>query len=50
MKTNFKPGTPAPASGSYEEVNVLGSPTGFVVEVRRDNALPALPAAGSPGA
>jgi hypothetical protein len=42
-ENELKPGTPAPASGSYEEVNVLGSPTGFVVEVRRDNALPALP-------
>lgn len=38
-----KPGTPAPLSGRYEELNVLGSPTGRMIEVAQGDRLPTLP-------
>ena len=37
------PGTPAPLTASYEELNVLGSPTGRLIEVHRGDLLPVLP-------
>ena len=38
-----EPGIPAPNTGRYEELNVLGSPTGLAIEVREGQLLPRLP-------
>ena len=37
------PGMQAPSAGTYEERNVLGSPTGFRVTVAEGEVLPAAP-------
>lgn len=37
------PGEPAPTAGTYELVNIFGSPTGVRVEVAHGQALPAAP-------
>jgi hypothetical protein len=37
------PGTPAPETGRYEELNVLGTATGVVVERDQGEMLPSLP-------
>jgi hypothetical protein len=36
-------GTPAPASATYETVNLFGRRTGHRIEARRDEILPTLP-------
>lgn len=36
-------GTPAPASGTYETVNLFGRATGHRVVVQQDEILPSLP-------
>lgn len=38
-----EPGDPAPSSGEYQELNVFGSPTGRIVRVAQDDALPVSP-------
>ena len=40
---DFRAGTPAPASGSYEQHNVFGRATGHLVTVAQGQPLPALP-------
>jgi hypothetical protein len=37
------PGQPAPAPGTYEQINVFGSPTGVRVDVAHGQPLPAAP-------
>jgi hypothetical protein len=37
------PGQPAPASGTYEQINVFGSPTGVRVTVAQGQPLPMAP-------
>jgi hypothetical protein len=37
------PGTPAPVTGQYEELNVLGAPTGVVIDAQQGVPLPSLP-------
>jgi hypothetical protein len=37
------PGDRAPATGDYEQLNVFGTPTGWVVHVREGEPLPAAP-------
>lgn len=37
------PGEPAPSSGVYAEINVLGTPTGLTISVAQGAALPAAP-------
>src|SRR5262249_50754308 len=37
------PGTAAPVSGRYEELNVLGAASGVVIEVAEGDVLPKLP-------
>jgi hypothetical protein len=37
------PGQPAPTSGTYEQMNVFGSPTGVRVTVMHGHPLPAAP-------
>ena len=39
----FPPGTTAPASGTYEQLNVLGSVTGTKISVAEGQTLPAAP-------
>jgi hypothetical protein len=36
-------GQPAPTSATYEQLNVLGTPTGIRVRVRRGHLLPGAP-------
>jgi hypothetical protein len=36
-------GQPAPTSATYEQMNVLGTPTGIRVRVRSGHPLPAAP-------
>lgn len=40
---DYKGGTPAPASGTYEQLNVFGRATGHRVAVRKGESLPPLP-------
>ena len=37
------PGHPAPATATYEQVNVFGSPTGIKIRVPRGHPLPKAP-------
>ena len=37
---DISPGSPAPAPGTYEEVDVFGKPTGRTVIVRAGDRLP----------
>jgi hypothetical protein len=39
-RQEHEPGTPAPATGHYEELNVFGTPTGRVEHVREGERLP----------
>jgi hypothetical protein len=39
----YVPGQSAPASGTYEQINVFGSPTGIRVDVAHGQPLPAVP-------
>lgn len=39
----YPPGTKAPASGVYEQRNVLGTPTGERITLPRGETLPAAP-------
>ena len=39
----YPPGMRAPAAGVYEQLNVLGSPTGIRINVAHGEALPAAP-------
>jgi hypothetical protein len=39
----YEPGEPAPRTGEYEELNVLGARTGWAYYVRKGDALPLLP-------
>jgi hypothetical protein len=39
-RQEHQPGTHAPATGHYEELNVFGTPTGKVEHVREDERLP----------
>ncbi len=36
-------GEPAPAAGTYEQLNIFGSPTGVRVKMTRGHPLPAAP-------
>jgi len=40
---DWSPGEPAPSSGVYAEINVLGSPTGLTISVAHGVSLPAAP-------
>ena len=40
---DYTGGTPAPASGTYEQLNVFGRATGQRVAVRKGKPLPPLP-------
>jgi hypothetical protein len=40
---DYMGGTPAPASGTYEQLNVFGRATGHRVAVEKDEPLPPLP-------
>lgn len=40
---DFGPGQPAPDAGPYEELNVFGTRTGKVIDVRHGETLPAAP-------
>jgi hypothetical protein len=37
---HLKPGAPAPATGTYEEHNVFGTPTGNRVDVNKGDPMP----------
>jgi len=37
------PGAPARYSGRYDELNVLGTPTGLSIAANKGDALPSLP-------
>ncbi len=43
LPPEYAPGTPAPASGTYEQRNVLGSPTGLRVTMSEGEELPVAP-------
>ena len=38
-----RPGDRAPATGHYEQLNIFGTPSGWVVLVREGERLPAAP-------
>jgi hypothetical protein len=38
-----RPGERAPATGDYEQLNIFGTPTGWVVQIREGEPLPAAP-------
>jgi len=40
VEEHIAPGSPAPAPGTYEELNIFGVPTGRRVTVRDDEELP----------
>jgi hypothetical protein len=40
---DYRGGTPAPESGTYEQLNVFARPTGHRVAVRKGEPLPPLP-------
>jgi hypothetical protein len=39
----YPPGARAPSAGTYEQRNVLGTPTGVRITVAQDEVLPAAP-------
>ena len=41
--TEIRPGEPAPATGRYVALNVFGTPTGTIIEVRAGEYLPNQP-------
>ena len=40
---DWPPGEQAPASGTYAEVNVLGTPTGLTISIDKGMKLPSAP-------
>jgi hypothetical protein len=42
-RQEHQPGTHAPATGHYEELNVFGTPTGRLAHVREGERLPGSP-------
>jgi hypothetical protein len=43
MACEYPPGMQAPSAGTYEQQNVLGTPTGLRIVVSRGEVLPAAP-------
>jgi hypothetical protein len=43
INANYPPGSKASFSGTYEELNVFGTPTGRVVLADKDETLPSAP-------
>jgi hypothetical protein len=42
-RPEHRPGEAAPAAGTYEQLNIFGSPTGIRVSVAHGQALPPAP-------
>ena len=42
-RQEHQPGTQAPATGRYEQLNIFGTPTGVVEHVREGERLPDAP-------
>jgi hypothetical protein len=43
MACEYSPGMQAPSAGTYEQQNVLGTPTGVHITVSQGEVLPAAP-------
>ena len=43
QRREHRPGEPAPAAGTYEQVNIFGRPTGIRVDMDHGHPLPAAP-------
>jgi hypothetical protein len=40
---DHEPGQPAPATGTYEQLNIMGTPTGIRAQVSQGHPLPRAP-------